>query len=161
MTILNDYYASGTNTVRLFTLELTCSAWTAPILICNGFTDRTCVTEDSRTLTFIAAAIDVALPKKDSRGAQNITIAIDNVNGEAQAKIDEAMTAEARVSATLRTYLLSDLTAPAEAPYRMTVQDGSIEQLAVQLRAGFFDLINVAWPRLLYTTQNAPGLKYL
>jgi len=89
-----------------------------------------------------------------------MTIAIDNVNGEAQAKIDEAMTAEARVSATLRTYLLSDLTTPAEAPYRMTVQNGSIEQLAVQLSAGFFDLINVAWPRLLYTTKNAPVLKY-
>ena len=161
MTILNSYYASGGPDVRLFTLELTCPAWTAPILICNGFKDQTCITEDLRPLTFIAAAIDVALPKKDSRGAQNMTIAIDNVNGEAQAKIDEAMTAEQRVSATLRTYLLSDLTAPAEAPYRMTVQDGSIEQLAVQLRAGFFDLINVAWPRLLYTTKNAPGLKYM
>jgi len=161
MTILNDYYASGGNDLRLFTLELTCPAWTAPILICNGFTDQTCVTEDLRTLTFIAAAIDVALPKKDSRGAQSMTIAIDNVNGEAQSKIDEAMTAEARVSAVLRTYLLSDLSAPAESPYRMTVQDGSIEQLAVQLQAGFFDLINVAWPRLLYTTENAPGLRYL
>lgn len=160
MTILDTFYASGGDVI-ISTLELTCPAWSAPILICNGFTDRTCVTEDSRTLTFIAAAIDVALPKKDSRGAQNITIAIDNVNGEAQAKIDEAMTAEARVSATLRTYLLSDLSTPAEAPYRMTVQDGSIEQLAVQLSAGFFDLINVAWPRLLYTTKNAPGLKYL
>lgn len=160
MTILNQVYASGGDCI-ISTLELTCPAWTAPILICNGFTDRTCITEDLRTLTFIAAAIDVALPKKDSRGAQSMTIAIDNVNGEAQAKIDEAMTAEARVSATLRTYLLSDLSAPAEAPYRMTVQDGSIEQLAVQLRAGFFDLINVAWPRLLYTTDNAPGLKYL
>lgn len=161
MTILDTYYASGGPDVRLFTLELTCQSWAAPILICNGFTDRTCITEDLRTLTFIAAAIDVALPKKDSRGAQNMTIAIDNVNGEAQSKIDEAMVAEARVSATLRTYLLSDLSTPAEAPYRMTVQNGSIEQLAVQLSAGFFDLINVAWPRLLYTTKNAPGLKYI
>lgn len=161
MTILNQVYASGGPDVRLFTLELTCQAWSAPILICNGFKDQACVTEDARTLTFIAAAIDVALPKKDSRGAQNITIAIDNVSGEAQAKIDEAMIAEQRVSATLRTYLLSDLSTPAEAPYRMTVQNGSIEQLAVQLSAGFFDLINVAWPRLLYTTKNAPGLSYL
>jgi len=161
MTVLEQVYASAGPDVIIHTLELTCPAWSAPILICNGFKDQTCVTEDARTLTFIAAAIDVALPKKDSRGAQNITIAIDNVNGEAQAKIDEAMVAEARVSATLRTYLLSDLSAPAEAPYRMTVQNGSIEQLAVQLSAGFFDLINVAWPRLLYTTKNAPGLKYL
>ena len=161
MTVLNNFYASGGDDFRLFTLELTCPAWTGPVLICNGFTDRTCITEDLRTLTFTAAAIDVALPKKDSRGAQNITIAIDNVNGEAQAKIDEAMVEESRISATLRTYLLSDLTAPAEAPYRMTVQDGSIENISVQLSAGFFDLINTAWPRLLYTTKNAPGLKYL
>ena len=57
MTILNNYYASGGPDVRLFTLELTCPAWTAPILICNGFKDQTCVTEDARTLTFIAAAM--------------------------------------------------------------------------------------------------------
>lgn len=57
MTILDTYYASGGPDVRLFTLELTCPAWTAPILICNGFTDQTCVTEDARTLTFTAAAM--------------------------------------------------------------------------------------------------------
>lgn len=27
MTILNEYYASGGPDIRLFTLELTCSAW--------------------------------------------------------------------------------------------------------------------------------------
>ena len=61
MTILNQIYASGGDVI-ISTLELTCPAWTAPILICNGFTDRTCVTEDARTLAFTAAAIDVALP---------------------------------------------------------------------------------------------------
>ena len=62
VTIIDQFYASGGPDVRLFTLELTCPAWAAPILICNGFADQTCVTEDARTLTFIAAAIDVALP---------------------------------------------------------------------------------------------------
>ena len=39
MTILDTFYASGGPDVRLFTLELTCPAWTAPILICNGYPD--------------------------------------------------------------------------------------------------------------------------
>lgn len=39
MTILDTFYASGGDDVQLFTLELTCPAWAAPILICNGFKD--------------------------------------------------------------------------------------------------------------------------
>lgn len=35
MTILEQVYASGGDCI-ISTLELTCPAWTAPILICNG-----------------------------------------------------------------------------------------------------------------------------
>lgn len=160
MTILEQVYASGGDII-IATLELACDAWDAPILICNGFEDQACIDEDGRALTFIAAGIDVSLPEKSNRGAQNLNFAIDNVTGEAQQKIDAAIEGEARVTLIYRTYLASDLSAPAEKPYRMTVLGGDITGTSVQITAGFFDMINVKWPRDLYDMQFAPGLRYL
>lgn len=161
MTVLEQVYASAGPDVVIFTLELTCDAWAAPILICNGFEDQTCVTEDVRTLTFLAAGISISLPRKDSRGGQDLSFAIDNVTGEAQANIDAAMDAGADVTMTLRIYLKSNKTTPQETPYRMKVKDGTIQGSSVQIRAGFFDMLNTAWPRRLYTLEFAPGLRYL
>ncbi|TKD32602.1 DUF1833 family protein [Azotobacter chroococcum] len=161
MTILERVYASGGPEVIIPTIELTCSAWAEPILICAGFEDQVCTTEDVRTLTFVAAGIDVALPKKGNSGNQTLTFAIDNVSGEAQAKIDAALEAEERVTLIYRTYLSSDLSGPAEPPYYMTVLGGTITGTQVQIDAGYFDAINTGWPRDLYTLQFAPGLRYL
>lgn len=160
MTILESVFASGGKDVVIPTLELTCSAWDASVLICNGFENHTCVTEDDRTLTFIAAGIDVALPKRDTSGTQVLTFAIDNVTGEAQRLIDAALDAGAMIHLTFRHYLASDKSAPAARPLRFVVRDGSMQGSAVQLNAAFFDLINTAWPRNFYTADFAPGLKY-
>jgi hypothetical protein len=160
MTILERVFASGGTEVVIPTLELTCSAWAAPILLCNGFEDQTCTTEDARTLTFKAAAIAVALPKKNTAGTQTLTFAIDNVTGEAQRLIDDALEARARVYLTFRLYLSTDKTAPAENPLKFVVQSGEMEGPQLRVSAAFFDLINTAWPRAFYTASFAPGLKY-
>lgn len=160
MTVLEQVYASGGDVI-IPTLELTCDAWTEPVLICAGFENQACVTEDARALTFVAAGIDVSLPKKSNTGAQNINFAIDNITGEPQRKIDEALEAEERVIMTYREFLASDKSAPAQAPYRFVVRGGSMQGTSVQITAGFFDAINTAWPRDLYTLNFAPGIRYL
>lgn len=160
MTVLEQVYASGGDVI-IETLELNCEAWDAPLYLCNGFEDHECITENGDTVTFLAAAIEVAKPKRSNQGDQTLTFALDNITGEAQALIDAALDAEARVNIVYRCYLASDKSAPAETPYRMIVRSGQIEGSAVQVSAGFFDLINTAWPRDLYTTEFAPGLKYL
>lgn len=160
MTIIERVYASGGDVI-IPTIELICAAWAEPILICNGFENQSVIDEDGRALTFLAAGIDVALPEKSNRGSQALTFAIDNVTGEAQQQIDAALEAQERVTLMYRTYLASDLSAPAERPLRMSVLGGSIVGTQIQIQAGFFDLINVAWPRDLYTTKFAPALKYL
>lgn len=160
MTVLEKVYASGGDTI-IFTLELTCEAWDSPILLAEGFEDQHCITEDGRALTFIGSGIGIALPKKTSSGAQNLSFAIGNVTGEAQAKIDAALEAEKKVFLTFRTYLASDLTAPSDQVYRATVLNGKIKGSTVQVTAGFFDLINTSFPRDLYTVNFAPGIRYL
>lgn len=160
MTILEQVYASGGDVI-IPTLELACDEWDAPVLICNGFEDQTCVAEDGRTLTFIAAGISVALPRRSNSGSESLTFGIDNITGEAQQLIDQALEAEAQVLLTFRIFLASDKSAPAEPPYRFVARSGQMKGTQVEITAGFFDLINTAWPRDLYTLEFAPGLKYL
>lgn len=161
MTILEEVNASGGDKVIIRTLELTCAAWSEPVLICNGFTDYTCVTEDGRTLTFIAANIDITLARKDNKGKQTLAFAVDNTTGEVSHKTDAAMETRARVNATYRTYLTGNLDAPQERPWKLTLLSGSIEGVVAQLQLGYFNMIGVAWPRRLYTTTFAPALRYI
>ncbi|MNJ52695.1 hypothetical protein D3C77_480430 [compost metagenome] len=164
-TILEQIYreavASGGKEAFVRTLEITCPAWSAPVLICNGFKDRICGTEDGRLLTFTAANIGIALPQKNNKGNQALAFAVDNTTGEVMRRADEAIDANAKVTATYRVYLASDLSAPCERPYRMSVDSDSFERNQATLQCGFFDLIGTGWPRDLYTTKFVPGLKYL
>lgn len=164
MTILEEVNASGDDggtKVIIRTLELTCAAWNEPVLICNGFTDYTCVTEDGRTLTFIAANIDITLAKKNNKGNQTLAFSVDNTTGEVSHKTDDAMEARARVTATYRTYLTGNLDAPQERPWKLVMLSGSIEGVVAQLQMGYFNMIGVAWPRALYTTTFTPALRYI
>jgi hypothetical protein len=161
MSALEVLYASVGKAAIIPTLELSCSAWNEPLYICQGFDDITAKTEEGLTRTFIAAGIDVALPKRDNSGSQALTFAIDNVTGQAQQLIDQALEARAKIAMVFRIFISTDLTAPAEAPYRMTLLGGSMEGPTVHLQAGYFDLINLAWPRRKYTLAFAPCLRYI
>ncbi len=143
------------------TLELTSPAWATPVFICTGFEDITAVTEDGRTVTFIGANIDIALAAKNNKGNQTLAFAVDNTTGEASLLIDQAIEANARVTAVYRTYLSGNLLAPAEKPYVLTLLSGSIQGQEAQLQTGYFNMIGVAWPRALYTVNFAPALRYI
>lgn len=71
---LAEVNASAGPEQRLLTLEITSVAFD-PVLICNGFSDRTCVTEDARTLTFIAANLGVQLARRNNKGNQTLACA--------------------------------------------------------------------------------------
>lgn len=161
MSTLEEVFASGGTDIIIRTLELTSAAWDEPVLICNGFIDQVLTTEDGRTLTFIAANIDITLPKKNNKGNQVLAFSVDNTTGEVQQKADAALEANARVTAVYRTYLKSNKSAPSEKPYQLTLQSDSIQGNVAQLQAGYFDMIGVAWPRRLYTLQQFPALRYV
>ena len=161
MTALETLYASGGQAVIIPTLELFCTPWAAPIYICQGFDDITATTEGGVTATFTAAGFAAALPKRDNSGNQTLTFAIDNVTGEAQKLIDQALDARAKIGLVFRIFLSTDFSSPAERPYRMTVLNWFMQGASVQLNAGYFDLINLAWPRRKYTLAFAPCLRYI
>ena len=162
MNPLNEYYCSGNSEqVLLHTLEITSPGWAEPILLCQGFTDETCVTEDARTLTFIASGFDIALPKSSSSARQELQFGLDNVSREAQQLLSASIDAQAEVTLTRRSYLWPNLSAPADAPSVMTVLGATFDATAAQVKAGILDLLNTAWPRKFYTLDVAPGLRYI
>lgn len=160
-TILDILRSSGGTDCEVHTLELSCAAWDGPLLLCNQFEDFTGVTEDLRQLTFVATAFDASFPKKDNSGSQTLGIAVDNVTGEAQRRIDQANAAAAPIAVALRTFLASDPSAPAEPPFFFEVMAAEIEGPTVSFTAGYFDLLDTAWPRFRYTDQFSPGVKYI
>lgn len=162
MSILDVVYSSApASEVIIPTLEIRHPSAFDPIRICAGFEDQTVTLEDDSVVTFIAGGIDVALPAKNTSGQQKLIFAIDNVTGQAQQAIDAAIAAGGQTSIIYRTYLSSDLTAPAEPPLYMTLVGGTFEGSTVQLQASYYDLLNTSWPRERYTLDFSPGLAYL
>lgn len=162
MNPLDMYYCSGSSAiVQLQTLEITSPGWDAPILLCQGFTNQVCTTEDLRVLTFIASGMDVALPKSEGSARQDLAFGLDNVTREAQRLLSQSIDAQAEVTLTRRMYLWPNLSAPAEPPSVMTVLGASFNASAAQVKAGLLDLLNTAWPRVVYDLINAPGIRYI
>ena len=157
---INIAYASVGNDLFVDTIEATCSAWAAPILICSGYEDRVCGTEDGRTLAFLAMAVEEALPVSDNSGYQNLNIALDNTDGKVQAAVEMARAAGARIVLTKRRYLESNLTYPAER-YRLSALNRQYANDTATLSCGLFDLLGTGFPRNRLTSLVAPGLIFI
>lgn len=161
MSIIETVYASApAKYVILPTLEILVPG-ADPIRVVAAYEDLTATLETDDEVTFKAGPFEFRRPEKSTRGNQTLTIAIANVTGEAQKAVDEALESGAHVPVIYREYLSTDLTAPAIKPIKMTLRSGVFEGIMVQIEAGYFDLLNTAWPRLRYTADFAPGLRYL
>lgn len=160
--LLNIVYASAPDDqVLIPTIALTSSAFPQGIRICVGFENQVLTIENGSALNFTASGLDVALPAKNETGQQSLTFAIDNVTGIAQQYIDAALDANAEINLTYRVFLESDKSSPAETPKRFVVTDVAFTpEGTVQVTASYKDIINRAWPRLRYTAEFAPGIKY-
>lgn len=161
MTIIEEVNASGGDDVIIRTLEITSAAWPEPVLLATGFNDQVCVTEDGRTLTFQGVNMAISLPRKNNKGNQTLTFAVDNTTGAVSRFVDTAVAANARATVTYRTYLSSNKNAPQEKPYRLVVLSGDLQGIIANLQCGYFNPIGTAWPRRFLTADYAPGLRYI
>lgn len=162
MNPLNQYYCSGSSAqVLLQTLEITSSGWFEPILLCQGFDDQLCITEDGRPLLFLASGMDIALPKSEGSARQELQFGLDNVSRAAQVLLSQAIDAQSEVEITRRAYLWPNLSAPADPPSVMTALGASFDSSAAAVKAGLLDLLNTAWPRLRLTLDIAPGIRFI
>lgn len=168
MTILSRVCVSGGDDVIIPTIELSCPAWAdypgaveGSLFICDGYEDHEITTEDDRTVTARATGLAVALPKRDATGAQNLIFAVNNLYGEVAELKRLAIDSGGDIALTFRTYLLSDLSHPAETPLYLVVRGIDTENGQATITAGLFDLIDTKWPRRVFNSENAPAAGYM
>ncbi|UIW10326.1 protein of unknown function DUF1833 [Flyfo siphovirus Tbat2_3] len=159
MTILNRLYASSGPEVIIETLEIVIGG--KSYYLCKGYDDITAVTENGDTVTFIASAIDIALPARNSDGTQDLQFAIGNIDGTVSTAIRKALNDLSRASLTYRNYVSTDLSAPASVPYSLAIKSGYWTATQAQITAGYMNVLDTAWPRYRYTLNNFPGLRYM
>lgn len=159
MSILAQVYVEGGDVI-LHTFEIWSDVWDGRIVLVKDYQNHVITTEDGRTLEAQMSGLAVALPKRDATGAQDITLAFDGVRPESTRLLRQANEAQATVYITYRSYLYSDLSEPAEPPYKLIVRRHIAQADHVEVVAGLFDLIDMRWPRQLYNSINTPGLKH-
>lgn len=160
MSIIETVYASApSGQVILPTLEILVPGYD-PIRVVAAFEDLTATLETAETVTFSQGPFEYRRPAKDTSGNQILSFAIANVTGEAQKAVEFALESDVEVPVNYREFLSTDLTAPANNPIKMILRGGQFEGMMVQIEAGYFDLLNCAWPRYRYTADVFPGLRH-
>ena len=161
MAIIETVYASAPSDIVLLpTLEILV-AGEDPIRVVAAFEDLTCTLETAEVVTFTAGPFEYKEPAKNTSGVQTLTFAIANVTGEAQKAVEAAIESGEEVPVNYRVYTSDDLSAPAKNPFKMILRGGTFEGPMVQIEAGFFDTLNYQWPRVRYTAEDYPGIRYL
>ena len=155
-TILNELRASGGTDAIINSLELTAQSWLEPIWLCDGFVDTVLAGRLAR-----ATGMAISLPKKDATGAQQLRFALENVRGEVSSLVRKSIANQETVRLIYRPFVSSDLDNPADNPLHMIVKSVTIKGTTVDVTAGFFNLIDTQYPRRVYSSEFAPGLKYL
>ena len=160
-TLLNRVYASApTDAVLLQTLDIRVTGQD-PVLLCNGFSEVTATLETMEQVTFEPGNLVIKLPKKGDTGQQSLNFGIWNATGRAQEVVAAALEAGEQVPVIYREFLLSDLSAPQAAPLPFVMIGGEFNGLELQIEASYYDIMNTRWPRQIYDSNNAPGIKYL
>ncbi|ADC58017.1 Domain of unknown function DUF1833 [Klebsiella variicola At-22] len=159
MEILERLYASSGSEVIHDTLEISTedeSYW-----LTQGYDDITVTLENGDIATFEACAVSIALPARNADGTQDLKFSISNIDGVVSAAIDKTLDEQKSAKLTFRRYVSTDLSAPAAAPYTLDIKNGSWTPVAVQITAGYMNILNTAWPRYRYNLADHPGLRYL
>ncbi|WP_409034375.1 DUF1833 family protein [Raoultella ornithinolytica] len=159
MTILNRLYASCGPEVIIETLQI--NIGDEVHYLCNGYEDITATTENGDTVEFKACAMDVALPARNDDGTQDLKFALCNVDGKVSTAIRNAINNLNSASLTYRSFISTDLAAPAEVPYTLKIKSGYWTATEAQITAGYMNILDTAWPRYRYTLPVFPGLRYI
>ncbi|KGA31111.1 DUF1833 family protein [Pectobacterium odoriferum] len=160
MTVLDRLYASSGDEVIHDTLQIVVGDST--LWLTKGWDDITATLENGETVaTFIASAIDIALPARNKDGTQDLKFAIGNINGEASTIIRNALDNLSSATLTFRRYISTDLSAPATVPIQLAIKSGYWTSTEAQITAGYMNILDTAWPRFRYTLPLFPGLRYL
>lgn len=160
MTILETYYASApTDQIAVATLRIT-TPGLPEIRLCDGFEDFN-FGIDGALYPFEACQLAINLPAKNTSGQQTLGFGTGGIVDLAQQCVDAAIAADTVITLVFAEYFLSDRMNPTSRPLIMTLQGGQFAGDDMQFEGSYQDLLNLRWPREMYTTESAPGLRYI
>ncbi|WP_112934242.1 DUF1833 family protein [Escherichia coli] len=157
--ILNRLYTSDGSEIILNTLQI--NVGSQSYCLVENFEDITAVTEAGETVTFLAAAMAIALPARNKDGTQDLQFAVSNIDGIVSTAIRNALANLNSGTLVMRQYISTDLSSPASPPIVLQIKDGYWNATEVQITAGFLNILKTGWPRFRYTLPVFPGLRYL
>lgn len=167
MTILDRFYVSGGDDVRIITMQLEI-AGSVPLGIAaashylvHDYEPLEARLETDELVTFSPFAMSVSIPPRNLDGTQDMNFSLANIDGLVSTEIQRALANGLKMHATLRQYLESDLSAPAERPYRMEIKNGQWGPVQSDITAGYMNILDTAWPRRLYNLIEFPCLRYI
>lgn len=147
--------------VILPVITLSSEAWSNPVCLVRDYKSHVITTKDGKVITALPSGLDVALPKRDASGAQNLTFALDGVRLEATRLLRESESQGLPIHLEYAEYLLSDLSEPASDVYYFIVRSFTAQADHVEITAGLFDLIDMRFPRWHYDSETAPCLEFM
>jgi hypothetical protein len=101
--------------------------------------------------------MDVALPARNDDGTQDLKFALCNVDGVVSTAIRNALNNLNSASLTYRSFISTDLAAPAAVPYTLAIKSGYWTATEAQITAGYMNVLDTAWPRNRYTLNYFPA----
>ena len=154
------YYASAPiDEIAVATLRLL-TPGKPEIRICDGFEDLN-FGIDGVLQPFEACQLVINLPAKNTSGQQTLVFGTGGINHIAQQHVDTAIASDAVIGLVFAEYLVSDRMNPMSRPLTMVLQGGRFAGDDLQFEGSYQDLLNMRWPRDMYTTLTAPGVRYI
>lgn len=106
-----------------------------------------------------ASAFTVQLPERSDSGFTDLAFSICGVSGQCYAYVRRALMSNTTTYLTLKQW--HSETGELMYQQRLTVTGGQITRESANFTASFCDMLNTEFPKLRYTVNNAPGLKYV
>lgn len=164
--IAEAYASAPVDRVIYHTIELHHPVFEVPIRVVRDRKALEARLEDSAPrdpgalVAFVPFAFDLTPPEQTTTGAPQCVLEIDNVDREILAQVRSAIRAGVPVALIYRAYLDGAAADGPEndPPLRMELQQISATPLRIRATAGFPDLLNKSFPRLVYDIAKFPGL---
>ena len=160
LTLSRVYASAPTDDAALALMQFDCSAWPAPIRLAVSARDETVTLPGGEVATFRWSGLSINLPNQKASGSQDLSFSIGGATADVLIAVDDALDADAPVTATLYLYTQKYRDAPQKTPLTLEVVSIISDDDAVQGGARMRDVVNARFPNLRYTPDNTPGLKY-
>ena len=165
-TVLQTVYSSApTEEMLIETIEINVPGL-GVLRYVDGFEDMKLGVSGDVTTGFVfqdftATNISIALPAIGTDGNQTLRFGFAGAADIAEPYIRAVAESSTPCTLIYRQYLLSDKQKPCRTPYVMSITGGQIKGGDVAFEAAYMDMLNLAWPRERYTSESAPGVRYM